>query len=77
MILISDASQDYVLTNRGSRAMPIDRATHRESSTELAQADERVEDTLDGDAMVVDELIVDGLTGPAATGTKSSSAAWG
>ncbi len=30
MILITDASRDYVLTSRGSRAMPFDRSADRQ-----------------------------------------------
>jgi len=33
MILITDATQDYVLTSRGSRAMPIDRTPSSQMET--------------------------------------------
>ncbi|MCO4764583.1 MAG: hypothetical protein KC502_23945 [Myxococcales bacterium] len=44
MILITDATSDYVLTNRGSRAMPIERIAGRRPSG-WQTSDERVIDS--------------------------------
>ena len=42
MILITDASGDYVLTSRGSRAMPFDRSADRQR-TAVTRKSGRVE----------------------------------